>query len=399
MAHTPAARPDEIRRRNLGLVLDQIHRDGALSRAQLTQRLGLNRSTIGGLVADLSALNLVEEHVPSGNERAGRPSHVVGPRSIGPYAIAVDVDADRVLTAAVALGGEVLARRELRFPLGGSRPPEVIRSVAVAVTALREEVGGDSWPVGIGVSIPGTIRRRDHHVEFAPNLQWEDVPFAAELAGRFTDPLAVDVGNDADLGALAEHRRGAGRGYDDLVYLNGKIGVGGGIIASGAPLLGHDGLAGEVGHMTLEADGPRCRCGSRGCVEAFIGEAALLRAAGLSTSPTRVGVDEVLDAARAGEGHALDAVREVGARLGQAVASLVNLLNPQLVILGGSLSGILEIARDVIEDEIAVRAMAASRRGVQLSSAGLGDDSSMFGAAELAFRPVLRDPLSVRVPA
>src|SRR6201999_2678268 len=105
-----------------------------------------------------------------------------------------------------------------------------------------------------------------------------------------------------------EHLRGAGRGYDDLIYLNGKIGVGGGIIAGGVPMIGHDGLAGEVGHMMLEAGGPDCRCGSRGCVEAFIGDEALLRYAGRSAAPSRAGVDEVLDAARLGDAASLVAV-------------------------------------------------------------------------------------------
>ena len=106
----PAARPDAIRSHNLGLLLREVHRDGELSRAELTGRLGLSRSTIGALVSDLTELGVVSEIVPSGGARAGRPSHLVGPRSDGPYAIAVDVDIAHVTTAAVGLGGQVLAR-------------------------------------------------------------------------------------------------------------------------------------------------------------------------------------------------------------------------------------------------------------------------------------------------
>jgi predicted NBD/HSP70 family sugar kinase len=391
MVVSPAARPDDIRRRNLGLLLDHVHRDGALSRAELTQRLGLNRSTIGALVADLAALGLVTEHVPSGNERAGRPSHVVGPRSCGPYAIAVDVDADRVLSAAVALGGAVLARGEYRLD-GHTKPREIIFAIVESISALRADVP-DGWPIGVGVSIPGTIRRRDHHVDLAPNLHWADVEFGTELATQFTEPLSVKIANDADLGALAEHRRGAGRGYADLVYINGKIGVGGGLISGGNPVTGHDGLAGEVGHMMLAADGPLCRCGSRGCVETFIGEAALLKEAGRRTPPTRAAVDTVIEAARAGDPRACAAVRHVATHLGQAVGSLINLLNPELVILGGSLSDVLTIDRAAVEIEVERRAMSAPRGGVRLVPAGLGEDSSLMGAAELAFRALLEDPL------
>src|ERR1700744_3489794 len=126
MARAPAARPDEIRRHTLGLLRDGVHRDGELSRAELTQRLGLNRSTIGALVADLTELGLVGEHVPTGNERAGRPSHVVAPLAGGPYAVAVDIEVDRVVVAAVGLGGQVLARTEDRIDDRTNGPDHVV---------------------------------------------------------------------------------------------------------------------------------------------------------------------------------------------------------------------------------------------------------------------------------
>ncbi len=393
MARAPAARPDEIRRHNLGLLLDQIHRDGELSRAELTQRLGLNRSTIGALVADLTELRLVGEHVPTGNERAGRPSHVVGPLAGGPCAIAVDIEVDRVVVAAIGLGGLVLARTEARIDDHTNDPDHVVGLLVESLPRVMADVPDGTWPVGVGVSIPGTVRLTDRRVEFAPNLHWEDVSLATMIAARMPDYLPVQVGNDADLGALAEHRRGAGRHCDDLVYLNGKIGVGGGLITGGAPLAGHDGLAGEVGHIMLDASGPLCRCGSRGCVETFIGEGALLRLSGRSAAPSRESVAEVLDAARNGEALALHGVRAVGVSLGRTVANLVNLLNPQVVIMGGSLGTVLDLARDDVERELARRAMTASRRGVELRTAGLGEDSSLFGAAELAFRPLLADPI------
>jgi predicted NBD/HSP70 family sugar kinase len=390
-----AVRPDEIRRNNLGLLLDHVHRDGDLTRAQLTRRLHLNRSTIGALVTELAELGLVSEHVPTGSERAGRPSHVVGPRIDGPFAYAVDVEVDRVVRAAVGIQGRVLARSESRLTGDGRDPAHVVELVVAGLAPLRALLPAGAWPVGVGVSIPGTVRRTDHRIELAPNLRWHDVSLEAMLAARLAARLPVSVGNDADLGALAEHSRGAGRGRDDLIYLNGKIGVGGGIITGGNPLPGHDGLAGEVGHMMLDSSGPPCHCGGRGCVETYIGEQALLRLSGRTGAPTRENVAELFSAARAGEPLACNGVRAVGVSLGRTVASLVNLLNPQVVIMGGSLSGILQLARREIEVEMERRAMAASRRGVELCSAGLGDDSSLLGAADLAFRPLLTDPIAV----
>jgi predicted NBD/HSP70 family sugar kinase len=377
------------------LLLDQLHRDGDLTRAELTQRLGLNRSTIAALVADLHDLGLVAEQVPTGSERAGRPSYVVGRRRDGPYVFAIDIEVDRISRAAVGLGGSILARTETRLHPDDSAPEQVVELVACGLAPLAARLPPGAWPIGVGVSIPGTVRQMDRRIELAPNLHWRDVPLSALLARRVPPHLPVWVGNDADLGALAEHSRGAGRNRDDLVYLNGKIGVGGGIITGGNPLPGHDGLAGEVGHMMLDSSGPPCHCGGRGCVESYIGEQALLRLAGRTGLPTRELIASLFREARAGTPRDLDAVRAVGVWLGRALASLVNLLNPEVVIMGGSLANVLELARPDIEVELERRALAASRKAVELVPPGLGGDSSLLGAADLAFRPLLTDPLAV----
>jgi hypothetical protein len=208
---TPAvSRPDDIRRHNLALVLQQVHRDGPLSRAELTQRLALSRSTIGALVTDLSELGLVQESVPVGGERAGRPSHVVAPRPEGPYAVAVDVDVDRVTVAAVSIGGSVLWRRvELLEP---TRPSTgaVGRVVAGVVDRLRREVCGPAWPFGIGVSVPGTVRTTGGVVEDAPNLAWHHEPLGP-LLSELLPSLPVSIGNDADMGASTSGARRATR--------------------------------------------------------------------------------------------------------------------------------------------------------------------------------------------
>jgi predicted NBD/HSP70 family sugar kinase len=235
-------------------------------------------------------------------------------------------------------------------------------------------------------------------VEHAPNLEWRDEPFGAILAGQLPPGIGLSFGNDANLGALAEHLRGAARGFHDAVYLTGKIGVGGGVIVDGKLLSGAGGFAGEVGHMLLDPSGPPCHCGSRGCVETYVGEAALLRLAGRTAPPSREAVAEVLRAAQAGEPDALRGVRAVAVGLGRTIANLLNLLNPQVVITGGSLSTVLELCRAEVEHEIDVRAMSQARRSVQLRPAGLGDNSSLIGGAELAFGPLLADPVGNAVP-
>ena len=248
-------------------------------------------------------------------------------------------------------------------------------------------VGTGARPVGIGISVPGTVERRSNVIGLAPNLGWHDAHFG-DLMHDAIPSLPVSIGNDADLAVLAEHSRGSARGYDDVIYLLGRIGVGAGILVDGRPLRGAGGLAGEVGHTVLDPTGPLCHCGMQGCVEMFVGDAALLRLADSDGV-----VDDVLHAATEGEPRALKAVQSLADSLGRAVANMVNLLNPRLVIMGGSLQEVLALAQVQVEAALDQHAMTASRGMVELRPAGLGQDGPLLGAAELAFGPLLADPL------
>lgn len=388
-------RPDDIRRHNIALLLDHVHRAGPLTRAELTLRLGLNRSTIGALVADLCALGLLQERVPFPDERAqraGRPSHVVAPRPDGPYGVAVDVEVDRLTVAAVGIGGDLVARRVERLPTSRRAAASVARTIVRAMDKLSAEMPPLAFPVGVGVSIPGTVRAPEGIVEAAPNLGWRGEPLGPLLREMLPPGTGVALGNDADLGVLAEHLRGAARDAADVVYLTGKFGVGGGILVDGRPLRGVGGLAGEIGHTVLERNGPPCHCGGFGCVESYIGEAALLRLAGRTCTLEAESVAEVLAAARSGEPAAADAVTQVAGSLGRVLANLVNLLNPQVIVLGGVLGDVLSLRQAEVLTELDRQAMGAARRMVDVRRSGLGGDSSLLGAAEVAFRFLLADP-------
>lgn len=384
---TVVARPDAIRRHNLALILGHVHRDGALTRAELTTRLGVSRSTVGALVAELTGLGLVEESVPSGGDRVGRPSHVVGPCPGGPFVVAVDVDISHVTSAAVGIGGTVLARRTEQT--AGPVTPGVL--VDVVGDAVARLAASGSTMTAVAVSVPGTVDKRTMTVGVAPNLGWRDAPLGALLADRLGPATPVAVGNDADLSLLAEHSRGKAHGFDDVVYVIGRIGVGAGILVNGAPVRGQGGRAGEIGHNVVDTHGPRCHCGKRGCLETIIGDAALLRRAGRDVEPTEGAVDRLFVDARRGDQRALTAVRETAGWLGHAIGNLVNTLNPQRVILGGSLSGVLEIARPEIEDALGRYAFDPGHP-VDLTAPRFRHDSALLGAAELGFVDLLEDP-------
>ena len=392
MPTSPAARPDAIRRHNLGLVLSNIHRDGELTRAELTQRLGVSRSTVGALVADLVALGLVAGVVPAGGAGVGRPSHVVVPRDDGVFAVAVDIDVARVTVALVALGGKVVAREVLETP-EPTGYEQVAGRIAQALARLRSTMPVSSWPAAIGVSVPGTVDRSTGRVGVAPNLGWHDVPFGATLSALVPQKLEVLVGNDADLALLAEHRRGNAQDCDDVVYVLGRTGVGAGLIIGGAQLRGHDGHAGEIGHDVVDADGPLCHCGKHGCVETYVGDLALLAGAGRSATPTAELVAAVYADAASGDQAAQASIVAVADALGRVLATLVNTLNPERILLGGSLSLLLDVAREQIETALSRYALEAQARTVRLMHPKFEVDSALLGAAEIAFTPLLNDPL------
>jgi predicted NBD/HSP70 family sugar kinase len=396
VASGPAARPDAMRRHNLSLVLREVHRDGALTRAELTQRLGLSRSTIGALVAELAERDVLRESVPSGGTRAGRPSHVVGPHAAGPYVIAVDVDVTQVTTAAIGIGGTVLARHVVTL---GELPPSastVAQLIVDTLPLLQEKAGHSSGPEAIGVSVPGTVDRNTGMVGFAPNLEWRDAALRRQLADVAGPGTPIMVGNDADLSVLAEHSRGVAKDCSDVVYLIGRIGVGAGIIMNGVPLRGHDGHAGEIGHNVVDSSGPPCHCGKRGCLETYVGAAALLAKAGRRGPVTSQHVRTLLAEAYEGDRTARTAVGEVATALGRGLAGLVNILNPELVILGGSLSDVLSLARPELEASLERYALDPPFETVRLAQPSLGEDSALLGAAEIAFTALIDDPSSGR---
>jgi predicted NBD/HSP70 family sugar kinase len=391
MSTPSGATQDEIRRRNVSTLLRHVHVQGQLSRAQLTTLMGLNRSTIKALVGDLCDAGLVAETIPENGLRAGRPSHLVGPRSDTAYVLAANIGVDTVTVAAVGLGGVINARSEYRLPGPGVDYDIVIERLADELRKLQKSVKPGGWLAGVGVGVPGAVRRADGFVEFAPNLGWRGVPFGDRLSQRLA--LPVHVGNDGDLGGLAEHVRGAGRGIGHLIYLAGEVGIGGGIVVDGRILTGAHGYGGELGHMMVNPDGRPCRCGSRGCFETEAGEDAVLVACGRTAGGGRAALMEVFAAASHGEERALDGLQSIALWVARGLTSLVNILNPDVVILGGPLSSLFFLTGDRIKSEMDAMSTFAGRAQVRLLQPGLGEDSSLLGAAELAFEPLLDDPV------
>jgi predicted NBD/HSP70 family sugar kinase len=382
---------DELRRANLRAILETVHTRGPTTRAVLTQQLGLNRSTIGALTGELHGLGLVTEESSSLLGRTGRPSHLVVPRPDN-VVVAVDLGVDQIAVALVGLGGDVLDRRERGHQRGEHDVVHVVESVAQMVEdALSRRPGVRC--LGLGVAVPGAVRAEDGLVRFAPNLGWVEEPFTELLGKRLSRPVVT--GNDANLGVLAEHVRGVAVGHSDVGYLNGSVGIGGGFIVGGRPLTGASGYAGEVGHLQVDSQGPPCRCGNNGCWEMKIGENRILQLAGRLPGAGPEGVAEVIEAAQGGDARALAAVEEVADWTGVGMRAVINVFNPEMIVLGGCLAQIWEAAQDLVNDALERTTLISRRTDVAIRSAQLGMDSPLLGAAELAFAPLLQDPQSV----
>ncbi|MFC4091364.1 ROK family protein [Micromonospora sp. GCM10011541] len=388
---SPSASQEEIRRQNLGAVLRHVHVHGPTSRAELTARLGLNRSTIGALAADLAATGLVTEVAPTTARRAGRPSLVVSPRSDRVYAHALSIEVDRLRAARIGLGGRILDLREAGRPCGMSAF-DAVGPLADLVRDMERSVAGDALFVGGAVAVADTTRDPDGRIR----IGGADEALGAELGAELAAGPGFVAADMADIAGLAEHVRGVAAGVDDFVYLHGDLGVSAGIIIDGRLVRGHRGHSGKVGHMVVNRDGLPCGCGSRGCWETEVGEAALLRHAGRDPAE-RAAVAEVLRAAADAEPTARAAVQQVADWLGFGVANLVNVVNPDSVVFGGYLREVYAIGADTVRRRLDEMALPASREHVRLEAAALGRDAPLIGAAELAFDKLLADPLNAGV--
>ncbi len=388
--------PAALRRHNLSSLLREVHVHGALSRSELASRTGLNRSTIGSLVAELASRRLVAERPPGDKAGPGRPSPLVAPLLDGPVVLAAEMATDSLAVAVVALGGTILHSARMARPRGMRSPDAEVTALGQLASGPLGALGGGQPVLAVAVAVPGLVRRDDGFVLLAPNLGWRNVPIADLVAAELALDVPVFVGNDADLATLAEHTRGAGVGQSDFLCLWGEAGIGAGIIAGGQQIGGSVGYAGEVGHMTVNPDGLPCHCGSRGCWETEAGEEALIRLAGGGPGgDARASVDQLLAAAAAGDPEALRAVTTVGHWLGIGIAGLVNVFNPGTIALGGLYARLFPFVRAIIVDEVAHRTIARPHDLVAIVRVSLGADAALVGAAELAFAPTIADPATV----
>lgn len=311
------------------------------------------------------------------------------------FIVAVDIGGTQARAALVEPAGHIVARQAT--PTQAEAGVQVaLRRIMAAVWAVLGDVPKEHI-LGLGVAAPGPLDPWRGVIYNPPNLPgWDGLPLRELWEREFG--LPVYVGNDANLAALGEHRYGAGRGIRHLVYLTISTGIGSGVIVDGDLLLGAAGLASEAGHMTVEANGPRCKCGNIGCLEALAAGPAIARAGAAAlrqgrspgigalakNDPASVTGKVVVEAALAGDAVAKEILQRAAFYIGVGVVNLIHLFNPNLVILGGGIAlGAGEALLAPIREVVSQRAMPAFCRDLRITLAALGDDAGLLGAAAL----------------
>lgn len=386
---SPPASTEGLRRLNTSVVLRSLRQQGPATRAELAKRTGLAKATVGVIVGALGDAAAVSESdtvlAPGARGRPGRPVSLTGERLLG---LGLELNVDYVSAVLLDLGG--------RVRLSETRP--VTDDPLAALLSLARDVvrrGPQGRLLGAMVAVPGLVRGDDRSVAWAPNLHVADDVVAAAVEEVIDGRCGVSVGNDANCAAVAESHHGAALGADHALYLTGTVGIGAGIVTDTRLLRGSTGFAGEVGHMPIGDSTATCGCGRQGCWEASIGLHAMLASVGMPELETPMRSAEAVAARSAHDPRVRAALMRLGTDVGLGLAILANVLDPEVIVLGGYFVAlgdqVLEPARAALDQRLS--SPAQRRPDLRLST--LGMEAAALGAAERSLEAVFAGEVAV----
>lgn len=391
--------PQNIKNLNKHAIIDLIRfTPGGISRVELSRQMGITRAAVTTIINQLQEdgiVNEVEAHFPS-----GRKPIVLEINPEKGYVVGIDMGATHISMLLADFGAHILGEIEIPFDVNQG-PQKSMPILEKGMQELLEKVGVSLSAIqAVGMGVPGPIIESAGMVMGPPIMAgWDGYPIREYLETAWKLPVAV--GNDAEMGAIGEWAYGAGRGVRNLAYIKVGTGVGAGFLLDGQIYKGATGCAGEIGHITLNENGPVCTCGNRGCLEAMAGGWAIAsRGQEAVNSKARTQLLEingsrkitsadVIEAARQGDLVAQQIVSEAGGHLGTAIASLVNLFNPSMVVVGGRISQMGDLLLEPIRKTVNQRSLKAASRNVRITAALLGRRSSGMGAVVEALSIVL----------
>ncbi|MDX1615610.1 MAG: ROK family transcriptional regulator [Candidatus Promineifilaceae bacterium] len=397
----------QLRESNLSTVLRYVYDNPALSRSQLATRTKLNKSTVSSLIAELLELRLIKE-AGFAQTGGGRPARLLKPNPEAGDIIGIELDADHIRAVLADFTGRVHWQQREAVARGAGRQLVLTKLQEIIDVALTAGRARGLRLLGVGLTLPGMVDVEGGVLLYSPNLQLRNLVLGPALAEQTQLPTFVE--NDANAAAVGERLFGSCRLVSDFIFIVTGVGVGGGLFLNGRLYRGA-GLAGEIGHMRLGggANHP-CRCGSRGCWENSANEDALkARVQALLTvgrksqlarlpgqRPAPLTPALIVQAAAAQDAVALAALGETGAAIGAGVANLVNIFDPECVIIGGGLSEAGEQLLPVVRQAVETQALPELRRHVQVRLSVFGADAIVMGAVALVVAEILDRPTRVR---
>jgi glucokinase-like ROK family protein len=366
-------------------VIEALNELGTASRAQLARSTGLARSTVSSIVSELQAKDMIARRETNGStpRGSGRPPSLISLNPTAQIAVGIDFGKRHLAVAAADLSHTVLAerRREMRDDYaaaeGFDAATELVESLLDRLGVRRDRVRG------VGMGLPGPVHRRGTLGSETILPGWAGVSAAGEMSARLGLPVQVE--NDANLGALAEYRFGAGAGCASVAYLKVATGIGAGLVVDGQLFRGAGGTAGEIGHTIVDDTGDVCRCGNRGCLETYASAPAIVglleRSFGTAMEP-----EQVIERAREGDPACRRVLADAGRHIGVAVANLCNLVNPERVVVGGSIASADDLVLDPLRESVRLRAIQSASEDVQIVPGQLGERAELLGAVALVLQ-------------
>lgn len=385
-------RQASLRSHNLGVVVRAIFdSDEPISRAHVARQTGMTRSTVSRLTEELLAARLVTEQEPPTSRRRGRPAVPLAPMPGTIAGMGLEVNVDYIAGRIVDLAGTIVAEGLVTGDFEDSDPAEVLPALGrLGHRLLTDTTRAGLTIAGTCLALPGLVDASAGRLLLAPNLDWRDVDPAEPLRDAVPRGTTLQVANEADVAGYAQamSRPGHQLHEDTFMYVSGGIGVGAAVVEHGRVAGGQRGWAGEIGHVTIEPDGPECHCGSQGCLERYAGIAAIAAEAGLPRGTTPAGIA----AAARTDARVRRAIDRAAWALGTALAGAVNVVDVATVMLGGSYAPLFPLLQPGISAELKRRVLSSSVAEVRVRPADLTAAAPATGGAMRMLDPVLDDP-------
>ncbi|MBU8791413.1 ROK family transcriptional regulator [Oceanobacillus caeni] len=386
-----------VKKENKSLVLEEIIENSPISRADIASSTGLNKGTVSSLVNELLDEKLINESGPGKSSGGRRPVMLLFNQVAG-YSIGIDLGVNYILGILTDLKGNICSEKKVSF--NKLTYEEMVEELYEIIDALVASTPSSPYGiVGIGIGVPGIVDK-DKKILLAPNLNWRNVDLKGILQEKYNIPVIIE--NEANAGAYGEKKFGVGKNHNNIVYVSVGIGIGVGLILNGNLYSGNNGFSGELGHMTIEVNGTKCSCGNQGCWELYASEKSLLLDAKRSDlqNTEDFSLETIIDRANSGESDSIHLFEKTGKYLGVGINNIINIFNPEQVIIGNRMAEAEKWIRKPLIDWIKNQTLWFSQKDLKVDFSNLLTHSTALGVAafsaeDFLYHNIYNDDISV----